>query len=309
MSSSHKISAFVVSYNRAAILGTCLRALRFADEVIVVDKSSTDGSLAVATEYADKVFTVPWSPTVEETRVFALSKCSHDWILFLDDDECLSPEASRFIQCEMEAPRADIYALPLRHYVLGEHSEQAYYWPEHHVRCFRRDAVEFRPTVHAGLMLRSDRVMKVSPEAGACIHHLSHPDVASWIERTNRYTSRPDRARVESADEDLTGFAHARIDYWIGRSHDTTPGGYPAAVALLRSVYDMVDRLKTWEETRGLDGAALFHQACERLDAAHRAESASRRGGLAGMVAGLRPAMHDLADGLRRPAKPVRSET
>src|SRR3954469_17702893 len=108
-----KISAFVVSYNRAAVLGTCLRALRFADEIIVVDKFSTDDSFAVAGELADRVFTVPWSPTVEETRMFALSKCSHDWILFLDDDECLSPEAARFIQSELEAPRADVYALPL----------------------------------------------------------------------------------------------------------------------------------------------------------------------------------------------------
>jgi glycosyltransferase involved in cell wall biosynthesis len=307
MSTSQKISAFVVSYNRESILGTCLRALRFADEVIVVDKSSTDGSHAVAAELADKVFTVPWSPTVEETRVFALSQCTHDWILFLDDDECLSPEASRFIRCEMEAPRADIYALPLRHYVLGVHSEQAYYWPEHHVRCFRRGSVEFRPTVHAGLELRSDRVMNVSPEAGACIHHLSHPDVASWIERTNRYTSRPDRARAEGSDDDLTDFAHARIDYWIGRTQDSAPGGYPAAVALLRSVYDMVDRLKSWEEARGLDGAALFRQACDRLDAAHRGEAAPPDG-FAAMLAGLRPAIHDLAGGLRRRARPVRTE-
>ena len=43
-----KVSAFVISFNRAAIIGTCLRALRFADEVIVVDKSSTDETPAIA---------------------------------------------------------------------------------------------------------------------------------------------------------------------------------------------------------------------------------------------------------------------
>jgi len=37
-----KISAFVICYNRADTIGTCLRALRFADELIVVDKSSYD---------------------------------------------------------------------------------------------------------------------------------------------------------------------------------------------------------------------------------------------------------------------------
>jgi len=51
--SGAKISAFVICYNRAAILGTCLRALSFADEIIVVDKSSTDGSRAIAAAHAD----------------------------------------------------------------------------------------------------------------------------------------------------------------------------------------------------------------------------------------------------------------
>ena len=276
-----KISAFVVTYNRAAMLPTCLRGIGFADEVIVVDKSSTDDTPAVATGLADRVLIVPWTPTVEETRAYALAQCAHDWIVFLDDDECLSAEASQFLDNELQEPRADIYALPLRHYILGEHDERAYYWPEHHVRCFRRGAVEFGPTVHAGMTMKSDRVMKVSPDAGACIHHLSHPDVASWIERTNRYTARRDRVRVEQDGLSLVAFAHARFDYWLERTRDPNPDGYPAAVALLRAIYDMVDRLKSWEDTRGKDGATLFAEARARLDAARAAIQPRKPGGSA----------------------------
>ena len=143
-----KLSAFVVSYNRAALLRTCLKALAFADEVIVVDKSSTDDSLAVAEQLADRVISVPWSPTVEETRGFALAQCTHEWVLCLDDDECLGPEAVLAIDRELHAPRADIYFLPLRHYILGRHEERAYYWPELHPRLFRRGSISFRATVH-----------------------------------------------------------------------------------------------------------------------------------------------------------------
>jgi glycosyltransferase involved in cell wall biosynthesis len=273
-----RISAFVVSYNRVALIGSCLRALAFADEIIVIDKSSTDATRIVAGRLADRVITVPWSPTVEETRTFALSQCRYEWIVFLDDDECLSPEAVRFLQTELEAPRADIYALPLRHYILGVHDERAYYWPEHHIRCFRRGTVAFSPTVHAGIELLSDRIMRVAPDAGVCIHHLSHPDVAGWIERTNRYTGRPNRARVADPNCDLAAFAHGRIDHWLERTQDEVPDGYPAAVALLRAIYDMVDRLKTWEETRGLDGEVLFRQLCAELDAAHEGMRQTREG-------------------------------
>lgn len=324
-----RLSAFVIAYNRAELLGTCLRALSFADELVVIDKSSTDQTRTVAERVADRVITVPWSPTVEETRAFALAQCRHEWVLFLDDDECLSPEAVQFLRYEIEHPRADIYALPLRHYVLGVHDERAYYWPEHHVRCFRRGTVGFSRTVHAGIELRSDRVMRVAPDTGVCIHHLSHPDVASWIERTNRYTGRLDRARVveeagpDGGDEagasvldgrrdpaiqdadraelpnDLVAFAHGRIDHWVGRTKDEDPSGYPAVVALLRAIYDMVDCLKSWEEARGADGSVLFRDLCGRLDEAY-AEAWPARGN--GGASGPYPAIQRLAAALWRRA-------
>ena len=68
-----KLSVFVISYNRKALISACLAPLSFADELIVIDKSSTDGTAEIATRYAHRVITVPWSPTVEDTRAFALS--------------------------------------------------------------------------------------------------------------------------------------------------------------------------------------------------------------------------------------------
>lgn len=114
-----KLSAVVISYNRAAIIGTCLRALAFADEIIVVDKSSTDGTADIAAQLADRVIVVPWSPTVEATREYAVAQCRHEWVLCLDDDECLNAAAVLYIDQELRAPRADIYFIPLRHYILG----------------------------------------------------------------------------------------------------------------------------------------------------------------------------------------------
>ena len=69
-----RLSAFVISYNRASLIATCLRALAFADEVILVDKSSTDDTVSRAAGLVDRVVTVPWSPTVEDTRAFALAQ-------------------------------------------------------------------------------------------------------------------------------------------------------------------------------------------------------------------------------------------
>jgi glycosyl transferase family 2 len=260
-----KLSAFVVTYNRASLLESCLHAASFADELIVIDKSSTDNSAEVAARHADRVERVPWSPTVEETRAFAASLCRHEWILCLDDDEILSPETGPYLQRHLAGWDADILTIPYRHYILGVHDERAYYWPEVRHCLFRRGTIEFIPTVHGGVVLQSDRIASIPINSGVCIHHLSYQDVAGWIERTNRYTSQPDRIRAAGGADHLIQFAHEQIDDWMRRTDAASGNDYPTAVALLRAVYDIVDRLKAWETDRGADGAELFRVTQQSL--------------------------------------------
>ena len=269
MSGSDRISGFVIAYNRAQLLATCLRSLRFVDELVVIDKSSTDDSPHIARRYADRVIKVPWTPTVEETRSLALRECRHDWIAFLDDDEMLSPAAIEYLRAPRAADAPQVIALPRRHYILGQFDEAAYYWPEHQVRFFRRGAVTFGPVVHGGITVHGERVERLPVTSPSRIEHLSHVDVAQWIERTNRYTSQPERVHAEADDEALIDFAHRSIDHWLARSHQTDRNDYPAAVALLRAIYDMVDRVKVWEAKQGIDGAALFQARCDELNLAY----------------------------------------
>jgi glycosyltransferase involved in cell wall biosynthesis len=263
------LSGFVISYNRAALLGTCLRSLRFVDELIVIDKSSTDDSPRIARQYADRVITVPWSPTVEETRSFALQQCRHDWVAFLDDDEMLSPEAIAYLHAPRASDAPDVVALPLRHWILGVFNADAYHWPQHQVRFFRKGAVAFGPVVHGGTAIRSDKIHRIPDDSPIYIEHLSHADAAQWIERTNRYTSIAGRMRADPEGTDLIDFAHRRIEHWLARSRNSDRNDHTAAVALLRAIYDMVDRVKAWETEHGLDGAGAFKARCAELGRAY----------------------------------------
>jgi len=178
------VSGFVIAYNRAHLLGTCLRSLRFADELIVIDKSSTDDTPRIARRYADRVMTAPWSPTVEETRSFALDQCRHDWIAFLDDDELLSPEAIAYLHAPRASDGLEAVALPLRHWILGAFDANAYYWPEHQIRFFRKGAVAFSPVVHGGIDVLTDRVERIPTDSPIYIEPLSPAGTEQWIERT-----------------------------------------------------------------------------------------------------------------------------
>ena len=276
-----KVSGVVISYNRVDLIGTCLKALSFVDELLVIDKSSNDGTAQLAAGLADKVIVVPWSPVVEQTRKFAVTQCTHDWIVCMDDDECLSVDAVRFIQKELAAPRAGIYLLAQRHYILGVHDERAYYWPEYQPRFFQRDAVSFTETVHGGTQFASDNAYVVPFASGACIHHLSHKNVTQWIRKSNRYTSLIDRVKAVYDGNDLVFFAHQTIDRFVSATKTDDRSGYPAAVAVLRALYDVIDRLKSWEEEEGLDGDRLFQRKCAELEADYLRHLPHRRRGAA----------------------------
>ncbi len=263
------LSAVVITYNREKIIGTCLKALGFACEILVVDKSSTDATRSIAARYADRVIQVPWSPTVEETRGFAVSQCSHDWVLLLDDDECLNAQMVLFIDRELRSPRANIYSFPLRHYIMATHDERAYYWPASHVRLFRRGSIAFRSTVHGGMEYLSEQLYHVPVETGVCIHHLSHVDAAQWVEKANRYTSQPDRKVAAGECDNIIDYAHGRIDHWAGRCK-TREDPYVSSMAVLRALYDIIDHVKAWEQSRGRDGEALFSDICAGLEEEYR---------------------------------------
>ena len=65
-------------------------------------------------------------------------------------------------------------SLPRRHWILGTFDADAYYWPEHQVRFFRKGAVAFGPIVHGGIDVRTDQVEQIAPDI-ADLHRASFP--------------------------------------------------------------------------------------------------------------------------------------
>lgn len=269
-----KISGFVITYNSGPILGTCLRSLRFVDELIVVDKSSTDGTPALAARFADRVITVPFSPLPTETRLEALAACSHDFILYLDHDECLNVEGIEWVKRHAATHPADIFRFPKCEYVMGIHDPDAYYWPMLNVRAFRRGSAGFVRTLHEEVRaLKPDAVQYDIPvETGTRIHNLSHRSVQQWIEKTNRYTDEPDRVSWLDTSMPLDRFAQDRVAHWLAQSRSRSDT--VVAAALLRAVYDIVDRLKLLEAGMGLDGDQRFAAVCAALEATYDAYDA-----------------------------------
>ena len=84
------ISVCMIVKNEEPRLRACLESLKpIADEIIVVDTGSTDGTKAIAAEYTDKIYDFEWIDDFSAARNFAFSKATMDYIYTADADEVI----------------------------------------------------------------------------------------------------------------------------------------------------------------------------------------------------------------------------
>ena len=87
MTTTPTISVCIVCRNEADKLAGCLDSVTWADEVVVMDLSSTDGSAELARERGARVLEHEPVPIVELVRNEVGAAATGDWILALDPDE------------------------------------------------------------------------------------------------------------------------------------------------------------------------------------------------------------------------------
>ena len=87
-----KLSVIIITKNEAANIAACLKSVSFADEFIVVDSGSTDGTVELAQALGARVeVTADW-PGFGPQKNRALDLATGDWVLSIDADERVTPE-------------------------------------------------------------------------------------------------------------------------------------------------------------------------------------------------------------------------
>src|ERR1700744_6179934 len=118
-SSSPKITVYVMSYNEARQIRAVLESVKWADELIVVDSFSTDGTVEIAREFGARVISEKFCG-FGKLRNFALDASQNDWMFSLDADERCTPELAEEIRRTLDAgPQFDAYHVPRKSHFLG----------------------------------------------------------------------------------------------------------------------------------------------------------------------------------------------
>ena len=124
-----KLSVIIITKNEAANIAKCLKSVDFADEFIVVDSGSTDGTVELARALGARVEVTSDWPGFGPQKNRAVDLATGDWVLSIDADELVTPELAREIQETLKAPRGDVYEMPRLSNFCGRDIRHSGWWP------------------------------------------------------------------------------------------------------------------------------------------------------------------------------------
>lgn len=182
--SRQPLSVVIITLNAASQLEACLESAHFADEIIVVDSGSTDGTQALAERYGAQVIQQDWLGFGPQKQ-FAVDAAKHDWVLCLDADERVSPALKDAIIFALKAPCTVAFRFPRCNRFLGRYLKHGEGYPDWSLRLFdRRQARWSKDAVH-------EKVETSAPfgELTGDLFHDSAESITSYLTKQNRYTS------------------------------------------------------------------------------------------------------------------------
>ena len=179
-----KISVAVITRNAAEDLERCLGSVAFADEIIVLDQGSTDGTDEVCRNAGATLHQTEWlgfGPTKQK----AVSLCRNRWVLSLDSDEEVSEELQAAIAALPEDSPAAAFSINRLSRFLGVWIRHCGWHPEYVVRLFDSRRARFNDKqVHEAVETEGE--LQRLP---GLVYHYTYATFESYLEKMNRYST------------------------------------------------------------------------------------------------------------------------
>ncbi|MCL5090805.1 MAG: glycosyltransferase family 2 protein [Patescibacteria group bacterium] len=189
MSQKIKLSVALATFNEERCLAESLESVKaLADEVVIVDGSSTDKTVEIGKKYGAKVIVTDNKPIFHINKQMAIDECRGEWILLLDADEVITPELTKEIKELLNQDTDqlfDAYFIKRRKMFLGKWIKKGGQYPDPVIRLFKKGKA-FLPckSVH--------EQMEVKGRIGSLNNsmvHLPTPSFTVYLIKDNRYSS------------------------------------------------------------------------------------------------------------------------
>lgn len=278
------ISVCMVCRNEADRLPAALASVAWADEVVVLDLESTDGSAELARAAGAAVHTRPPHPIVEPLRDEVAAHSAGEWVLVLDPDERVRPGLAQALRAAALRTDVDAVVVPRTNLDFG--------WPPSHpggryepqLRMYRRSAVSWPHFPNRLPDVPSERTLRLPSDDELVLEHDRNRSVAETADRLVRYAPAQAQAMLDEGitftAADMLRVLKRQVEKHLLEARaweDGVPGMVRAAVLVNHHLYVWIElwRLSGAERTPADD--RVVARLGVPLLAVHRSWLAARR--------------------------------
>lgn len=179
-----KLTAIIPTGNEIHNIEAVIASVSFADEILVVDSFSTDGTYEKAVELATRVIRRDYEYSASQKN-WAIPQATHQWILLVDADERVTPELKEEIINTLKNPEKDVvgYWMGRKNHFMGEHVKHSGWSRDKVIRLFKRDFCVYEDKhVHAEIIANGE-VGKLEQK----FYHNTYITFDKYLEKMNRY--------------------------------------------------------------------------------------------------------------------------
>lgn len=183
-----KLSVYIISYNQISKIEAAIKSVLWADEVIVVDSYSIDGTTQLAEKLGARIVQTHFMG-FGYLRNRAIAMCQYEWIFSLDSDERCTLEARDEILSIINSDKSvDIYKIPRRNYFFGRWIKHSGWYPDYRQpQLFRKGSLSYvEDIVHENYQCHSKKPIGYLKNP---IIQIPFEDLSEMMDKANRYST------------------------------------------------------------------------------------------------------------------------
>lgn len=180
-----RLSVIVITRNEILNIAACLRSVQFADEVVVLDSGSSDGTVELARAMGATVLQAPDWPGFGPQKNRVLAAATGDWVFSIDADEQVTPVLAGQLREAMAAGSFDAYSVNRFSNFCGQFMRHSGWYPDRVLRLFRRGTARFSDDIVHERVIADGPVGRLDGD----LLHNSMPHVESVLGKMDRYST------------------------------------------------------------------------------------------------------------------------
>jgi glycosyltransferase involved in cell wall biosynthesis len=178
------VTVVIATLNEGRRIRAAVRSVLWADEVLVADAGSTDGTAEAARSLGATVLLVPGT-TIGQQRNAAIALARNEWVLVLDADEAATPELRQALEalCRGEIAPRTAFRIRSRNWHLGRELLHGPWGHDWKVRVFAKTERFTAARVHENL----ESITDVGALDGPILHR-PYDDLSHQLVKIARYS-------------------------------------------------------------------------------------------------------------------------